>query len=1123
MQKTRVIMNGIVFGLSAMAIKDHEYETLLATDGDLMFESVTLAELEATYLYGKPLSPAPMYEAITTTKNRVTKTMAAFHRELSRQFSGTEIAPEVAEVGDPRVAGGFATLTARFPLNDGQSISIIFHSPSGDAAKITESDVLVAFRFLLNRRDVTLAVAPAGGVDVSLKQVTLKLANLAERNSSKFQSTQAKNNAKKSELATIQNEVETTEQELGEVIAQAETAEAGTLGLVDETKTYTLAVNKANERIKTLKAELARLQAKSAAKKPEQSGADNFVSDKIKDLAREMTLADFQRYAMANMSMNASDAEQLYKQAGDALKSEYDAKKAQETEALVTTDPLNVFLSSVNDSLKFRVNENELVAQSDINFYPDKKYPIVKVAVLSGKDIVSVRHHSNEGQSDVVDIIVDMTDAPEYKSFSGVLIADLEKTSFKNKTVNAVMAMVRKYTSALVDSSNLPAYGSRVDENLDLADIAKDTRALITAAKKSGKLPKGLKVSITKSGYSAINASIADVPEDMPLYSDKYLEHLRQIEAGEKDKYDYFKGHSQSADMTAIQAWVDAQIKAHHWDKSDSMTDYYNSAFHFMGTSPYSDDEAKAKELEAYKVRYKAEQAANKVKAYFKATKVEDEAYMFGLSELPPEYKVIHDRALSLGVKFPLHRGKVEIILPRPTANHAFSRYTANHDDLDALEWSLDELVEELDELEASQPAPSPAKDDGVWYGLRARPFSLGAQPSGQSEVIGHEAALLKWPALADSNYIRHGAIKYPAPLGAEQVAQYELIENLDDLSAVAELEKAGGFRIGDSVSSSLGYAIMDYETDGYPMTKAALLAYVSLPANELKKRIMEAVKLHSSEFKEKGDGETQQKSWKKFEHVMNLAIENPSLVGRILAQYVDDTEPMPEQPKPSAQTPKSTVIKLRDGFAGFGGVSLQYVANNGDSIVIADPSNKREPTFIVNKGDAMAEAFTFEGFNESNQSEAGLPEFILNALKSVDMEKHIDASGNMSFDGQDAIFDAFFGNSSISAYFGGASDMTKFIQGVRTDHNNGSKPFMQTYQGAAATATAPATSEAPSSKGVAEDTLREAMANATDVEALMDALDAFLAEVEADGTEDEYSELIDSASDRVTEMLEAF
>jgi uncharacterized small protein (DUF1192 family) len=274
MQKTRVIMNGVVFGLSAMAIKDHEYETLLATDGDLMFESVTLAELEATYLYGKPLSPAPMYEAITTTSKRVRLTMAGFHRELSRQFAGTELAADLAEIGEPRVAGGFATLTARFPLNDGQSISIIFHSPSGDAAKITESDVLVAFRFLLNRRDVTLAVAPAGGVDVSLKQVTLKLANLAERNSSKFQSTQAKNNAKKSELTTIQNEVETTEKELGEVIEQTETAEAGTLDLVDETKTYTLAVNKANERIKTLKAKLARLQAKSAAKKPVENVSD---------------------------------------------------------------------------------------------------------------------------------------------------------------------------------------------------------------------------------------------------------------------------------------------------------------------------------------------------------------------------------------------------------------------------------------------------------------------------------------------------------------------------------------------------------------------------------------------------------------------------------------------------------------------------------------------------------------------------------------------------------------------------------------------------------------------------------------------------------------------------------
>lgn len=44
----------------------------------------------------------------------------------------------------------------------------------------------MAFRFLLNKRDVTHIVAPIGGRDVSLQQVSQALANLAERNSAKF-------------------------------------------------------------------------------------------------------------------------------------------------------------------------------------------------------------------------------------------------------------------------------------------------------------------------------------------------------------------------------------------------------------------------------------------------------------------------------------------------------------------------------------------------------------------------------------------------------------------------------------------------------------------------------------------------------------------------------------------------------------------------------------------------------------------------------------------------------------------------------------------------------------------------------------------------------------------------
>lgn len=275
LQPIKIALNGMAYGLATQVISADEYQALVDSDTGLMFESCTLEEAESTYLYGKPLSPAPMYEAITTTKARVERTMKAFHRELARQFASTDITPSDAEISNPRVSGGFATLTARFPLSDGQSIGIIFHSPSGDPAKIAESDVLVAFRFVLNKRDVTPTVAPAGGSDVSLKQVTLKLSNLAERNSAKFQSKQGENSAKASELETLQTEVEAKQAELSDIIAQADKAEQEAADSLKENDVYSGVVSKAEARVKALKAKLA---AMSKTKPPAENNEGDTVA-----------------------------------------------------------------------------------------------------------------------------------------------------------------------------------------------------------------------------------------------------------------------------------------------------------------------------------------------------------------------------------------------------------------------------------------------------------------------------------------------------------------------------------------------------------------------------------------------------------------------------------------------------------------------------------------------------------------------------------------------------------------------------------------------------------------------------------------------------------------------------
>lgn len=192
----------------AAPLTHQQYLDALGLDS-LMHEPTTLEEVEATYLYGlEGRGEQAFTDAIVTTRNRIERTMGGFVRALNQALTGTEIQAADPKIGDPRKAGDVAVLSAELPLSDGQSVFVIFHSPSNDPSKITAADMLVAFRFLLNKRDVTHVVAPNKGRDISLKQTTMALANLAERNSARFAAKQADNKAKAEELATLEADTE---------------------------------------------------------------------------------------------------------------------------------------------------------------------------------------------------------------------------------------------------------------------------------------------------------------------------------------------------------------------------------------------------------------------------------------------------------------------------------------------------------------------------------------------------------------------------------------------------------------------------------------------------------------------------------------------------------------------------------------------------------------------------------------------------------------------------------------------------------------------------------------------------------------------------------------------------
>lgn len=235
-------------------VTDEEYRALMAGESRyLMTEATSMEELEATFFYDAPIHwyTGELLEAITSTRLQLSRTMRAFVRTLNQKLKGTGISAgsdktgdvaqsgtrEIggAEVGRARNVNGLPVLPAIIPLSDGQTISILFHSPTADK-RITNNDTLVAFQFLLNKKDVTHTVAPMSGRDMTLAQVTMKLANLAEKNSAKFQRAQKKKKALADEINQLQADSDQKEDALSELADHASAAQSQSADLEQRVK-----------------------------------------------------------------------------------------------------------------------------------------------------------------------------------------------------------------------------------------------------------------------------------------------------------------------------------------------------------------------------------------------------------------------------------------------------------------------------------------------------------------------------------------------------------------------------------------------------------------------------------------------------------------------------------------------------------------------------------------------------------------------------------------------------------------------------------------------------------------------------------------------------------------------
>nr|DAM95597.1 MAG TPA: Internal head protein [Caudoviricetes sp.] len=125
------------------------------------------------------------------------------------------------QVSKPFKKNGTAQVAVVYELADGQTIGIYFHNPDVTPAKIAPQDELISWKWMLNKKDITILVAPEKGQDLDPREVMRRVAKIAIKNRPTFERNNAARvervarvEALKAEIVVLEKEVDDKTHEL---------------------------------------------------------------------------------------------------------------------------------------------------------------------------------------------------------------------------------------------------------------------------------------------------------------------------------------------------------------------------------------------------------------------------------------------------------------------------------------------------------------------------------------------------------------------------------------------------------------------------------------------------------------------------------------------------------------------------------------------------------------------------------------------------------------------------------------------------------------------------------------------------------------------------------------------
>ena len=162
------------------------------------------------------------FDALAVENKRLEKTAQLLGLALNRTSGSLKVVENGIQISAPMKKNGTTNIAVMYEMTDGQTVSVLFRNPDTTPAKIAPDDVLISWKWLLNRKDITIVVAKENGKDLPLPTVARRVMALVEKNTARFAKANANKAAETEELARLESEKAQKLARLEELNAQIE-------------------------------------------------------------------------------------------------------------------------------------------------------------------------------------------------------------------------------------------------------------------------------------------------------------------------------------------------------------------------------------------------------------------------------------------------------------------------------------------------------------------------------------------------------------------------------------------------------------------------------------------------------------------------------------------------------------------------------------------------------------------------------------------------------------------------------------------------------------------------------------------------------------------------------------